>query len=319
MGADLAVECTVVYAELGLTVPQSPSMLAHTLVQQSREGATAGQIQITTRPLSAADVNGAMRAMPSGHDRLSMDSVLVLLDAAAMIAYAPYRSRVLLTGDPFASIDGLAQTLQADVNSLRIRVHDALLSAEKIVTIAGSAFEAVTPVISQRPEHRVFPPIALQVASTDPAPIFVVNNESESALEDLMTTLREAFPEQEFEPFDPATAFDRAWKAVLHVGIARSSISGARLNDAWAGGVPILQLVDQTSLIAQHRRNASALVELVVEHGRTGLMFHSIDELVYALGDLLLDPLPLRSVAKSARRRVDPAAQWNSLLKALLQ
>lgn len=319
MGADLAVECTVVYAELGLAVPQSPSMLAQTLVQQSREGATAGQIQISTRPLSAADVNDAMRAMPSGHDRLSMDSVLVLLDAAAMIAYAPYRSRVLLTGDPFASIDGLAETLQTDANTLRIRVHDALLSAEKIVTIAGSAFEAVTPVISQRPEHRVFPPIALQVASADPAPIFVVNNESESVLDELMTTLHEAFPEQEFEVFDPTTAFDRAWKAVLHVGIARSSISGARLNDAWAGGVPILQLVDQASLIAQHRRNPSSLVELVVEHGRTGLMFNSIDELVYALGDLLLDPLPLRHVAKAARRRVDPAAQWNSLLKALLQ
>ena len=76
-----------------------------------------------------------------------------------------------------ASIDGLAETLQTDANTLRIRVHDALLSAEKIVTISGSAFEAVTPVISQRPEHRVFPPIALQVASADPAPIFVVNNE----------------------------------------------------------------------------------------------------------------------------------------------
>ncbi len=131
--------------------------------------------------------------------------------------------------------------------------------------------------------------------------------------------MRDAFPKQEFEVFEPATAFDRSWKAVLHVGIARSSLSGARLNDAWAGGVPVLQLLDQASLIAQHRRNPSSLLELIVEHGRTGLMFTSVDELVYALGDLLIDPLPLRSVAKGARRRADPAAQWNALLKALLQ
>jgi len=315
----LAVECTIVYADLGLAAPQSPSVLAQTLVQQSREGVTAGQISIATRPLSAADIEGAMRAMPSGHDRLSMDSMLILLDAGAMLAYAPYRARVLLTGDPFASVEGFAQALQIEANTLRVRLHDALLSAEKVVTIAGSAFEAVIPLMSQRPEHRVFPPIALHVAGADQAPIFVVNNEDEGALQNLMTALRDTFPAQEFQVFDPATAAEGPWKAVLHVGIARSSLSGARLNDAWAGGVPIIQLVDQASLIAQHRRNPGSLLEFVVEHGRTGLMFASVDELVHALGDLLIDPLPLRSVARNARRRVDPAAQWSSLLKALLQ
>jgi hypothetical protein len=315
----LAVECTIVYADLGLSVPQSPSVLAQTLVQQSREGAAAGNIRIVSRSLSTADVVGAIRAMPSGHDRLSMDSILVLLDAGAMLAHAPYRARVLLTDDPFESVDGLAQTLQIDANTLRIRLHDALLSAEKIVTISGAAFDAVTPLISHRPEPRVSPPIALQVSNAEQAPILVVNNDGEGALADLMTILRDAFPMQEFQVFDPATVFDRSWKAVLHIGIARSSRSGARLNDAWAGGVPVLQLVDQASLIAQHRRNPGSLLELVVEHGRTGLMFTFVDELIYALGDLLIDPLPLRSVARGARRRIDPAAQWNSLLKALLQ
>ena len=319
MGTSLAVECTIVYADVGLAVPQSPSVLAQTLVQQSREGTSAGQIRIVTKPLSAADIEGAIRAMPSGHDRLSMDSMLILLDAGAMLAYAPYRARVLLTGDPFASVEALAQALRLEANALRLRLHDALLSAEKVVTIAGSAFEAVTPLISQRPEHRVFPPIALHVASAEEAPIFVVNNEDEDALQDLMRVLRNTFPAQEFQVFDPATALECSWKAVLQIGIARSSLSGARLNDAWAGGVPIIQLVDQASLIAQHRRNPGSLLEFVVEHGRTGLMFSSVDELIYALGDLLIDPLPLRSVAKSARRRVDPAAQWSALLKALLQ
>ncbi len=315
----MAVECTIVYADLGPAAPQPPYALAQTLVQQSREGASAGQIRITTKPLAATDVQAAMRAMPSGHDRLSMDSMLVLLDAGAMLAYAPYRARALLTGDPFASVDRLAQTLQLDANALRVRLHDALLAAEKVVTIAGAAFEAVTPLIPQQLEHRVFPPIALSVASAEPAPIFVVNNMDEGTFGELMAVLTGTFPTQEFQVFDPATVFERSWKAVLHAGIARSSISGARLNDAWAGGVPIIQLVDQASLVAQHRRNPGSLLEFVVEHGRTGLMFASVDDLVYALGELLTDSLPLRSVAKTARRRVDPAAQWSSLLKALLQ
>ncbi len=149
--------------------------------------------------------------------------------------------------------------------------------------------------------------------------ILIVNNEDESALQDLLPMLNEAFPSQEFQAFDPATAFDGPWKAVLHLGIARSSLSGARLNDAWAGNVPVIQLVGHASLIAQHRRNPGSLLELVVEHGRTGLLFSSVDDLMTALNDLLIDSLPLRSVARGARRRVDPAQQWNSLLRALLQ
>jgi hypothetical protein len=315
----LAAECTIVYADLGLSVPQSPSVVAQTIAQHARDSLTASQFQVLSKPLSGSDVRNAVRAMPSGHDRLSLDSDLVLLDAGAMLAYAPYRARVLLTSDPFASAEGLAQLLELDANAVRIRLHDALLSAEKIVTIAGPAFDAITPLISRKPEDRTFPPIALHAAATEESAILVVNNEEESALQDLLPILNEAFPSQEFRTFDPAAVFDSPWRAVLHLGIARSSLSGARLNDAWAGTVPVIQLVGHASLIAQHRRNPGSLLELVVEHGRSGLLFSSVDELVTALKDLLIDPLPLRSVARGARRRVDPAAQWNSLLKALLQ
>jgi hypothetical protein len=315
----LAAECTIVYADLGLSVPQSPSVVAQTIAQHARDSLAASQFQVFSKPLSGADVRDAVGAMPSGHDRLSLDSDLVLLDAGAMLAYAPYRARVLLTSDPFASAEALGQLLELDPNAIRIRLHDALLSAEKIVTIAGSAFDAITPLISRKPEDRTFPPIALLAAATEDAAILVVNNDEESELQDLLPVLHEAFPSQEFRPFDPATAFDARWRAVLHLGIARSSLSGARLNDAWAGNVPVVQLVGHASLIAQHRRNPGSLLELVVEHGRSGLLFSSVDELVTALKDLLIDPLPLRSVARGARRRVDPAAQWNSLLKALLQ
>ena len=315
----MAAECTIVYADLGLSAPQLPSVVAQTIAQHARDSLAASQFQILSRPLSAIDVRDAIRAMPSGHDRLSLDSDLLLLDAGAMLAYAPYRARVLLTGDPFASAEALAQLLELDANTVRIRLHDALLSAEKIVTIAGSAFDAIAPLISRKPEDRTFPPIALHAATAEQSAILIVNNEDESVLQDLLPQLNEAFPSQEFQTFDPATAFEAPWRAVLHLGIARSSLSGARLNDAWAGTVPVIQLVSHASLIAQHRRNPGSLLELVVEHGRTGLLFSSIDELMNALNDLLIDPLPLRSVARGARRRVDPAAQWNSLLKALLQ
>ncbi len=315
----MAAECTIVYADLGLSVPHSPAVVAQTIAQHARDSLAASQFQVLSKPLSATDVFDAIRAMPSGHDRLSLDSDLILLDAGAVLAYAPYRARILLTCDPFASAEALAQLLGLDADTIRIRLHDALLSAEKVVTIASSAFDAIAPLISRKPEDRTFPPIALHGATEEQAAILIVNNEDESAVQDLLPMLTEAFPSQEFVVFDPATAFDGPWRMVLHLGIARSSLSGARLNDAWAGSVPVIQLVSHASLIAQHRRNPGSLLELVVEHGRSGLLFSSVDELMTALNDLLLDPLPLRSVARGARRRVDPAMQWNSLLRALLQ
>jgi hypothetical protein len=81
----------------------------------------------------------------------------------------------------------------------------------------------------------------------------------------------------------------------------------------------VLQTVNRASLMAHTRRQAGSLAEFVIEHGRTGLLFSNTDELFAALGDLLLDPLPGRSVARGARRRVDPPAQWDALLKAILQ
>ncbi len=157
----MGAECTIVYADLGLSVPQSPSVVAQTIAQHARDSLAASQFQVLSKPLSAIEVRDAIRAMPTGHDRLSLDSDLILLDAGAVLAYAPYRARILLTSDPFASAEALAQLLQLDADAIRIRLHDALLSAEKVVTIAGSAFDAIAPLISRKPEDRTFPPIAL--------------------------------------------------------------------------------------------------------------------------------------------------------------
>jgi len=315
----LAARSTIVYADLDLAAPPVPSAVARDIARQARDSLAAGQYDVMLKELSAAEVRDAVRAMPAGHERLALDYNMILLGPGAMLAHAPYRARVVLTGDPFAGADSLGQCLALDADTVRVRLHDCLVSAEKIICLGSPAFEAVAPLVAARPQDRMFPPMALTSAGAQQAPLLVVANEDERAEQDMLTLLRETFPAEEFRGFDPASVFDRPWKAMLQLGIARSSLPGARLSDAWAGGVPVLQLVNRTSVVAQGRRLAGALSEYVVDHGKTGLLFSAMEDLLAALRDLLFDPLPARSVARGARRRVDPAAQWELLLKAVLQ
>jgi len=83
--------------------------------------------------------------------------------------------------------------------------------------------------------------------------------------------------------------------------------------------VPVLQLIDPIRLSVQRRRHGGELSDTVVEHGRSGLLSPTLQELTNALGDVLSDSMPARAVARGARRRVDPAAAWDSLLEAILQ
>jgi len=313
----LAAQSTIVFADMGADTPQAPSAVAASIARQAHESLAAGQYDVALKPMSADDVREAIRAMPVGHGRLSLDRDLVLIDAGALLALAPYSARVVLTRDPFVGAEVLAATLGLDVDSVRVRIHDALLSASKVVCLGSAAFDAVTPLVSRKPEERMFPPTALTVAATGGA-ILIVNNEDERAGQDLAASLSDAFPSMDFRAFDPASVFEMPWRAVIQNGIARSSLPGARLSDAWAGAVPVLQLANRASLMAHNRRQGS-LTDLVVEHGRSGLLFSSTDELFASLRDVLLDPLPGRSVARAARRRVDPPAQWDALLKVILQ
>jgi hypothetical protein len=134
-----------------------------------------------------------------------------------------------------------------------------------------------------------------------------------------MARFADAFPGERFVLFDAASVYQNPWKAVVHLGIARSTEPGARLSDAWAGSVPVLQFVDPIALAAQRRRHGNELFSFVVDHGKSGLMSPAFDDLIAALGDLLADPMPTRAVARAARRRVDPAAEWDSLLQEILQ
>lgn len=315
----MAAQSTIVYADVALGAPQPPADVAKALAFQAKESLSAGQYDVRLKALSTDDVKDAIRAMPSGHDRLAMDNNLVVLGAGAMLACAPFRARIVITRDPFASTEQLALILGLGADMLRVRLHDALLGAEKVVCLGGPAFEAVAPLVSRRPEHSMFPPMAIGLAAEDKAPILVVSNEDERSGQEMLAALAKAFPSEDFRAFDPATVFDNPWKAMLQLGIARSSLPGGRLGDAWAGNVPVLQLVNRTSLMAQSRRLAGVFAEHVVDHGRTGLLLSNPEELIAALRDLLLDPLPMRSVARAARRKVDPAAQWDVLLRTVLQ
>jgi len=312
----LPSQSTIVYADIGLDGPQPPSVVAKSIAHQARESLSAGQYDVALKPLSAAEVREAIHALPTGHDRLSLDRNLILLDAAALLAYAPYRARAVLTCDPFLGGEALAETLCLDADLLRVRLHDALLAADKVICIGSPAFDAIAPLVLQKPDERMFPPVALEPGGNA---ILVVNNEDDHALSDLLELGVSAIPTENFRAFDPANVFETSWKAVVQIGIASSSLPGARLSDAWAGGVPVLQLVNRASLMAHQRRRGGSLVDMVVDHGKTGLLFASNEDLVVALRDLVLDPLPARSVARGAKRKVDPAAKWDLLLQAILQ
>jgi hypothetical protein len=83
--------------------------------------------------------------------------------------------------------------------------------------------------------------------------------------------------------------------------------------------VPVVQLVNPANLRARRRRQGAQLSDIVVEHGKSGLLCLAVDELRSLLADLFVDILPARAVARGARQRVDSASEWDILLKAILQ
>lgn len=315
----MAAQSTIVYADLCASAPQRPSAVAGSIASAARDELIAGQYDIELRSLSADDVRNAIDEYPSGHDRQAQDRSLILLDAGAMLAYAPYRARILLTSDPFEHAEKISETLSVDFDTLCIRLHDALLSAHSVIALGQLTFEAVAPLLPREPEMRRVPATALISSHASSAAILVVNHDDESLVQPVMTQLAEAFPAERFLPFSAAPVFDEGWKAVIHLGIAHSSPPGARLSDAWAGGVPTIQFVNPMALGAQRRRRPGQISGLVVDHGRTGLLVPSLNELISTLGEVLIDPLPARAVARTAKRRIDSPAEWEALLKSILQ
>jgi len=314
----LAAQSTIIYADLCASAPQQPSAVAGSIASAAQEGSASGQFDIELRSLSADEVRSAIGEYPSGHDRLAQDRSMVLLDAGAVLAYAPYRARVLLSSDPFEHADRISEMLSIDVDAVRVRLHDALLCAQRVTTLGQLTFDAVAPLLPREPELQKIPATALPSSGDPSAPILIVNHEDEQLLHRAEAQLAEAFPAERFLPFWTSSVFEGSWKAVLHLGIAYSNLPGSRLHDAWAGGVPTLQLVDPQALSGLRRRRSGQTSGLIVDHGRNGLLLQSLDELVATVGELLLDPLPVRAVARNTKRRIDAPAEWDALLQRIL-
>src|SRR5215467_1158016 len=121
---------TIVYADIDPDAPIQPSQVAGAIASAARNSLSAGRFQIAQRALSAEEVRQSLANLPTGHEHLAPDDNLILLDAGAMLAYAPFRGRILLTFDPFASAEACARALDADASALRVRLHDSVLSAE---------------------------------------------------------------------------------------------------------------------------------------------------------------------------------------------
>lgn len=309
-------QSTIVYADLDSAGPEAPSAFAESISRAAKNSLISGQFDVVLKSLRAEEVQRSIRDLPAGHERLSLDSSLVLLDAGAVLAYAPYRSTILLSNDPFLCVDQLERSLALDANVVRVRLHDALLTAQRVVTLSHAASLALAPLLPNATERRAIPSTALRASGSA---ILVVKNDDDHLADDALEMISETYRDQEFIMFDPATVFARGWKLVLQLGFPNSSLPGARLNDAWAGGVPVVQLVNPANLRARRRRQGAQLSDIVVEHGKSGLLCLAVDELRSLLADLFVDILPARAVARGARQRVDSASEWDILLKAILQ
>ena len=304
---------TLIYGGLDPARSIAPSVLSDSIAAAARISLSAGQFQIRSRQLTTEEVRRSVLELQTGHVRLAPDDNLVLLDAGAMLAYAPYRARIVLAADPLACVEEYAQSLDADADVLRIRLHDCLLSAVKIVTLSNHVHDAVLPFLPNWPERKTYPSVPLRFSQASDAGILVVDNDAPDQAKTAIATLEQEFPSETFAAYDAEHVFARPWKMVLHLGLVRDLGLGARLSDAWAGGVPVLQCVDSVRLEA-YRRHQHQSTTAFVEHGKTGLRFRTMNELSHGLGELLSDSLPARAVARAVRHRIDPAAEWDALL-----
>lgn len=133
----MASHSIIAFADLGPEAPQPPSLVANAIMQAARDSLSSGQFEVAAHSMTAADVRRMMLDLPSGHERLSQDRNLILLGAAAVFAYAPYRGRAVLLDDPFDQVDHIAHDLDIDADAVRIRLHEGLCTAETVTVLSS--------------------------------------------------------------------------------------------------------------------------------------------------------------------------------------
>jgi len=250
---------------------------------------------------------------PLGHARTRGDDSNLIAVDAALVVYAPYQARLLLSSDPFLQCDDVAERIEMPPELLRTRLHYALLNAERIVILGHRNFVSVASTVPTPPRLCDIPPSALPVANHKEGSILVVHTDEEM-WSVVRPRLADSFPQEEFTEFDEHDVFEGRWKIALHIGAATRTEPGARLVDAWAGGVPVVQFLQP----GQEQAQTDSYSPTSVSPPKTGLQAHSISELLLLLEDLIGDEFMTRALAQSASRQDIGRGKWQDVLDELL-
>jgi hypothetical protein len=316
----MAIQNILIHCEPGMShsaVMQLPSIACESLMAAASSGSSANQYAISVKRLSSDDVISAIKTHRREHERAAWGSNLVLMDAGALTSYAAYRCCLFLTHDPFTDAADLAARCGLNQDEIRTRIHHALAMASRIFALGDDANAAVAPLIAKPLNNRTLPSMPLRADDTGSAVLVVIHESQESVWARLCKPLKRKYPLYEFVMFSDVCPFERSWRAVIYIGSAVSSRPGARLRDAWAGAVPVLQLSDPGHVRDRARSGTSE--PQVVEHGKSGILCPGPQDLVSSFGELIADPVVSRMIARSAQRQIDSTGEWIRLAGDVLQ
>jgi len=316
----MSVENIIVYSGAHAELPMShlASKARLSLLSAVAHGPASGRISISVRTIDLGETLNAIRHWPREIDREAWGCNFVLTDVAAMAAYAPYRCTLFLTEDPFRSAAQLARNLSMPTDDLLIRLHHCLMNAAKIVTLTRDAELSLSPLMAQAATAINFPVVPLRPALGGRRVLMIVHPGGERLAGPAKDALSRESSECEVV-MDRARIFDHAWSAVVHIGMATSAEPGARLRDAWAGAVPVLQL-DEREVQARNRpQGNSQQLEALVSDGKTGFLCRTVEELAVAFTELMDDPIAVRALARAAQRQIDAEKEWMNIADEILQ
>jgi len=252
-----------------------------------------------------------MAAEPLGHMRSRGECFNPIVLDAASIAYAPYSSRLLLTTDPFLLCDAVEKRVSVPASKLLVRVHHALLNAERVIVLGGKNVLPIASMMTVPPTVLDSPPSPLSYGTMDEGGVLVVPSD-EAIWENVRDELFQRFPLVRFCRFDHCNVFQKKWRIVLHIGAASLSEPGARLADAWAGNVPVIQLVTDTQGAGREER------DVYVSPDVSGLLALSFPELLLHLENLINNELMTSTLVQSAGQKGGGELYWKSLLEKIV-
>ena len=300
-----------------LPVSRTAKAARLSLVAALSGGAAANRLSLSAKELELAEAHAALTAWDRDIEREAWGANYILADAVAMAAFASYRSTVLVMDDPFAGAAGWAQVLQVEPDVLRVRLQRSVMNAERVVAVGRAAERTVAPLSIRPVRYSSLPPMPLKASNAQTHVLMIVHTGYEELARGARHTLAAIHPETKFAIRDDRDAFERSWYAVIHIGPATSEEPGTRLQDAWAGGTPVLQLANPED--ARFVRTEGTDQVLLVDPGRTGFLCPTIDALVTAFGDLMDDAVAARALARAAQRQVDAGRAWQSAAAEILQ